>query len=211
MPILVPKILSMKKVAIVLFDDVEVLDFAGPFEVFSITGKRKIGEAYEVFTVAEKSTIAARNRLIVTPTYTFNDCPTPDILLIPGGGGYHSDGTPFGSRKEMENAIMLDWIQRQAPRVELLLSVCTGALILAKAGLLENAEATTHFMAVDTLRAIAPTTKVSPEKRFVDNGKIVLSAGVSAGIDMSFHVVEKLQGREVALEAASYMQYDYWH
>ncbi|MCE2956555.1 MAG: DJ-1/PfpI family protein [Bacteroidota bacterium] len=200
----------MKKIAIILFDDVEVLDFAGPFEVFSITGKRKIGEPYEVFTVAEKDTVAARNQLMVKPTYTFANCPTPNIFLIPGGGGYHADGKPFGSRKEMHNPVMLEWIKQQNANVELVLSVCTGALILAKAGLLHGLEATTHFLAVDSLREITPETKVSPEKRFVDNGKIVLSAGVSAGIDMSFHVVEKLQGKEVALESARYMQYDYW-
>jgi len=200
----------MKKIAIVLFDDVEVLDFAGPFEVFSITGKRKIGEPYEVFTVAEKETIAARNQLIVNPTYTFANCPTPNIFLIPGGGGYHADGKPFGSRKEMHNPEMLEWIKQQNANAELVLSVCTGALVLAKAGLLHGLEATTHFLAVDSLREIAPETKISPEKRFVDNGRIVLSAGVSAGIDMSFHVVEKLQGKEVALESARYMQYDYW-
>lgn len=200
----------MKKIAIVLFDDVEVLDFAGPFEVFSITGKRKIGEPYEVFTVAEKETIAARNQVMISPTYTFANCPTPNIFLIPGGGGYHADGKPFGSRKEMHNPVMLEWIKQQNANVELVLSVCTGALILAKAGLLHGLEATTHFLAVDSLREIAPETKISPEKRFVDNGRIVLSAGVSAGIDMSFHVVEKLQGKEVALESARYMQYDYW-
>ncbi len=196
----------MKKIAIVLFDDVEVVDFAGPFEVFSIAGKRSTGLAYEVFTVAEKSTVAARNQLIITPTYTFANCPTPDIFLIPGGGGYRADGTAFGSRREM----MLQWINHHFEKAELVLSVCTGALILAKAGLLENLEATTHFMAVEALKAIATTTKVSPEKRWVDNGKIVLSAGVSAGIDMSFHVLDKLQGKEVAQEAAQYMQYDYW-
>jgi transcriptional regulator GlxA family with amidase domain len=200
----------MKKIAIVLFDDVEVLDFAGPFEVFSITGRRKIGEPYEVFTVAEKETVAARNQLIISPTYTFGNCPTPNIFLIPGGGGYHADGRPFGSRKEMHNPVMLEWIKRQNTNAELVLSVCTGALILAKASLLDGLEATTHFLAVDSLREIAPETKVSPEKRCVDNGRIVLSAGVSAGIDMSFHVVEKLQGKEVALESAKYMQYDYW-
>jgi transcriptional regulator GlxA family with amidase domain len=200
----------MKKIAIVLFDDVEVLDFAGPFEVLSIAGKRSTGVAYEVFTVAEKSTVTARNQLIITPTYSFANCPTPDIFLIPGGGGYHPDGTAFGSRREMNNPVMLQWINRHFEKAELVLSVCTGALILAKAGLLENLEATTHFLAVEALQKIAPSTRVVPDKRWVDNGKIVLSAGVSAGIDMSFHVLEKLQGKEVALEAARYMQYDYW-
>lgn len=200
----------MKKIAIVLFDDVEVLDFAGPFEVFSVAGRRKSGTPYEVFTVAEKENITARNGLKVTATYTFLNCPKPDIFLIPGGGGYHADGTPFGSRREMNNATMLNWIKSNAANSEFVLSVCTGALILAKAGMLDNLEATTHYLAVDTLKEIAPHTRVSPEKRYVDNGKIILSAGVSAGIDMAFYVVEKLQGKEVALETARYMQYDYW-
>jgi transcriptional regulator GlxA family with amidase domain len=201
----------MKSVAIVLLDHVEVLDFAGPFEVFSVTGRRKVGEPYDVFTVSEKETISARNQLLIKPTYTFSNAPTPDIFLIPGGGGYHPDGRPFGSRREMDNPIMIKWVQEHAIRAELTLSVCTGALILAKAGLLENLEATTHLMAIDSLKQIAPNTRVSADKRYVDNGKIILSAGVSAGIDMAFYVVAKLQGPEVAREAAQYMQYDYWN
>lgn len=201
----------MKSVAIVLFDHVEVLDFTGPFEVFSITGRRKIGEPFQVFTVAEKKTISAKNNLVVKPTYLFDECPPCDIFLVPGGGGFHDDGTPFGTRYEMNNEVLLTWVKTKSASSELVLSVCSGALILAKAGLLDNLEATTHFMAVDLLKSIAPTTKVSPEKRWVDNGKVILSAGVSAGIDMALYVVEKLQGQEVAKEAAAYMQYDYWN
>jgi transcriptional regulator GlxA family with amidase domain len=200
----------MKKIAIFLFDDVEVLDFAGPFEVFSVTGRRGIGQSFEVFTVAEKQFVEARNHLQIVPTYTLENCPEVEMFLIPGGGGYHSDGSPYGSRKEMDNMVLLKWIKDRASRVEFILSVCTGALILAKAGLLENLEATTHFMAIETLRAIAPNTKILPEKRFVDNGKIILSAGVSAGIDMSLYVIEKISGKDVATETARYMQYDYY-
>jgi len=200
----------MKSVAIVLFDHAEVLDFAGPFEVFSVTGRRKIGEPFQIFTVAEKKTITARNNLVIQPTYLLEECPPIDILLMPGGGGFHPDGTPFGTRLEMNNDVFLTWLKKRSKGSELVLSVCSGALILAKAGLLDNLEATTHFMAVDLLKSIAPTTKVSPEKRWVDNGKVIVSAGVSAGIDMALHVVEKLQGQEVAKEAAQYMQYDYW-
>lgn len=201
----------MKSIAIILFDHVEVLDFAGPFEVFSVTGRRKTGEPYEVFTVAERDTVSARNNLVVKPTYTFSNCPPCSMFLIPGGGGFHADGTPFGSRKEMDNPVMLDWIRRRGEAADHILSVCTGALILGKAGLLENQEATTHYLAMDQLRALSPTIRVSPEKRWVDNGKIILSAGVSAGIDMAFHVVARQQGKEVADEAARYMQYDHWH
>lgn len=200
----------MKKIAIVLFDEVEVLDFAGPFEVFSVTGIRKIGKPFEVFTVAEKETIRARNNLIITPTCTFGQARVADIFLVPGGGGYYADGSPFGSRREMNNAVMINWVKSQHAKSELTLSVCTGALILAKAGLLNELEVTTHFMALDALKQIVPSATVSPDKRFVDNGKIILSAGVSAGIDMAFYVVAKLQGPEVALETARYMQYDHW-
>lgn len=200
----------MKKIALVLFDDVEVLDFAGPFEVFSVTGRRNIGEPFEVFTVAEKETITARNNLDIKPTYLFNNAPSADIFLVPGGGGYHADGTPFGSRREMNNPVMIDWVKQQFAKTELALSVCTGALIMAKANLLHGMEVTTHFMAVDALKQLVPSAIVSADKRFVDNGKIILSAGVSAGIDMAFYVVAKLQGPEVARETARYMQYDYW-
>lgn len=200
----------MKSIAIVLFDHVEVLDFAGPFEVFSVSGRRNVGTPFHVFTVAEKKVIAAKNDLVIQPTYLLGDCPPCDIFLVPGGGGFHADGTPFGTRLEMNNTNLLEWIRTRSTKAQLVLSVCSGALILAKANLLEKLEATTHYMAVDLLKSIAPSTKISPEKRWVDNGKIILSAGVSAGIDMSLHVVEKLQGPEVAQEAARYMQYDYW-
>jgi transcriptional regulator GlxA family with amidase domain len=132
------------------------------------------------------------------------------MFLVPGGGGLHADGSPFGSRKEMNNPVMLHWICERSEKVDHILSVCSGALILGKAGLLENQEATTHYLAVDQLRNISPTIRVSPEKRWVDNGRIVLSAGVSAGIDMSLHMVARLQGDEVAEETAVYIQYDHW-
>lgn len=206
----------MHTVAIFIFDDVEVLDFAGPFEIFGVAGKQNGGEGhFEVFTVAEKPSISARNNLVITPTYTFENCPTPDILLIPGGGGFRaagdgSHGTPFGSRREMHNENLLTWVREMNSKVELLLSVCTGSLILAKAGLLEGLSATTHFKAVEQMREVAPNTTLFPEKRWVDNGRIILSAGVSAGIDMSLYVVSKLHGEEVADATATYIQYDYW-
>ncbi|MBL7863447.1 MAG: DJ-1/PfpI family protein [Cyclobacteriaceae bacterium] len=200
----------MKSLAIVLFDEVEVLDFAGPFEVFSVTGRRKIREPYEVFTVAERKTVTARNNLVIAPTYTLSDCPSCSMFLVPGGGGFHADGTPFGSRREMHNQVLLHWIRDRAAKADHVLSVCTGALILAKAGLLENLEATTHFLAVDQLASLSGNIRVSGEKRWVDNGKVILSAGVSAGIDMSLHMVERLQGVDMANETAKYMQYEYW-
>jgi transcriptional regulator GlxA family with amidase domain len=201
----------MRNVAIFIFDDVEVLDFAGPFEIFSVCGLRSNSEKpFNVYTVAEKEQITARNNLLIQPNYLLHNCPQPDILLIPGGGGIHADGTAFGSRKEMHNEILLNWVREQNKRIELLLSVCTGSLILAKAGLLEGLSATTHWKAVEAMQAAAPNTKLFPEKRWVDNGRIILSAGVSAGIDMSLYVISKLLGKEAADENAQYIQYDYW-
>lgn len=199
-----------RSLAILLFDEVEVLDFAGPFEVFSVAGRRQGLEAFDVFTVAERSPVTARNGLQVIPAFLLEDCPPADMLLIPGGGGFHPDGSPFGSRREMRNARLLAWIRQRAQHSEMLLSVCTGALILGAAGLLDGQRATTHCLAIEALREAAPNAIVVEGERFVDNGKIVLSEGVSAGIDMSLYVLEKLHGVSFAAETAKYMQYDYY-
>ena len=190
-----------RNVAIFIFDEVEVLDFCGPFEVFSVTGKRDGSNPFNVYTVAqEKRPILARNELSINPRYTLADCPAPGILLIPGG---------FGTRREMHNSTVLDWVKRHSQTTELLLSVCTGALVLAKANLLDGLSATTHHGAIELLRETAPNTKVEPEQRFIDNGKIIISAGISAGIDMSLYVVAKLLGPAQAWETAKYMEYDW--
>jgi transcriptional regulator GlxA family with amidase domain len=191
-----------RNLAIFVFDDVTELDFCGPFEVFAGAGRRE-GEGYfNVYTVAEKpGPIVGGKGLSVNPAYTFANCPKPDILLIPGGRG---------ARREMNNPAALDWIRGQYDSLELMLSVCTGALVLAKAGLLEGLAATTHFRAVEELRAVAPNTTLRPEERYIDNGKIILSAGVSAGIDMSLYVIARLYGADKAAETAQHIQYDYW-
>jgi transcriptional regulator GlxA family with amidase domain len=190
-----------KNVAILIFNDVEVLDFAGPFEVFSVTGRREGLEPFNVYTVAETvGPVLARNHFSVNPRYTFEDCPRPDILLVPGG---------YGTRREMHNSNLLTWIGQCAKEAELLLSVCTGALILARAGLLNGLSATTHHGAIGELRELAPETKIHPNHRIVDNGHIILSGGISAGIDMSLYVVAKFLGQERARETATYMEYDW--
>jgi transcriptional regulator GlxA family with amidase domain len=191
----------MKNVAILIFDEVEVLDFCGPFEVFSVAGRGSGLDPFNVYTVAQTSgPVAARNNLSVNPAHTLADCPRPDVLLVPGG---------YGTRREMHNEALTDWIRQSAEGVELLLSVCTGALLLAKAGLLEGLSATTHHGAFDLLREVAPKTTVLESERVVDNGKIILSAGISAGIDMSLYVVGRLLGEEQAEETARYMEYDW--
>jgi transcriptional regulator GlxA family with amidase domain len=190
-----------RNVAILIFDDVEVLDFSGPFEVFSVTGLRQNEVPFNVYTVAEKAgPVLARNQLSINPHFTILDCPPPDILLVPGGRG---------TRREMHNAVLIDWIKDRAQHAELVLSVCTGALLLARAGLLEGLMATTHHGALDELKAVAPNAIIRPDRRFVDNGQVILSGGISAGIDMAFHVVSRLLGRDAALETATYMEYDW--
>ena len=191
----------MKNVAILIFDEVEVLDFCGPFEVFSVTGKRDNLTPFNVYTVAESDgPVIARNNFSVNPTYTFSNCPQPDVLLVPGG---------YGTRREMHNHVLIDWVRRCAEKSELVLSVCTGALILAKAGMLDGLSATTHHGAIELLKEVAPETDVLETERIVDNGRIVLSAGISAGIDMSLYVVSRLLGEAQAKETATYMEYDW--
>ncbi|CCH55000.1 AraC family transcriptional regulator [Fibrisoma limi BUZ 3] len=200
----------MRTVAIFIFNEVEVLDFAGPFEVFGVAGQYAGQRPFHVFTVAERGPVYARNGLAIQPTYLLNDHPPADIIIVPGGGGHLSDGTPYGSRREMANPAVLNWVRRSAETAELVLSVCTGALILAKAGLLEGLSATTHYRALESLQQLAPNTTILPDERYVDNGKVLTSAGVSAGIDLSLYVVGRLLGEEVAAGTAKYMQYDYW-
>jgi transcriptional regulator GlxA family with amidase domain len=187
--------------AIFIFDEVEVLDFAGPFEVFSVSGRRHKLEPFEVFTVAERADrpVLARNGLSINPRRSFADCPRLDILVVPGG---------YGTRTQMQNPVVLEWVASRAREVQHLLSVCTGALVLGAAGQLDGLSATTHFMAFDELRAMAPKSQIREHDRIVDNGRVVLSSGVSAGIDMSLHVVAKILGPEMARETARYMEYE---
>ncbi len=191
-----------RKVAILIFDEVEVLDFSGPFEVFAITGRELEKKPFEVFTVAEKpEAVIARNGLSVNPRYSINDCPQAEILIVPGG---------MGTRREMHNHVLIDWIREAAGKAEIVLSVCTGSLLLAKAGLLDGASATTHWAALDLLREVAPLATVIPNKQFVDNGRVMTSAGVSAGIDLSLYAVAKLLGEGTASETARWMEYKHW-
>jgi transcriptional regulator GlxA family with amidase domain len=192
-----------RRVAVLLFDNVEVMDFAGPFEVFGVSGQREGKNLFDVYTVARESKpVMARNNLSVNPDYSFRDCPKPDILVVPGG---------FGTRREKHNPSVLEFIKQQTEQAERVLSVCSGALLLAKAGLLDGLHATTHRGALAELRGDAPTAIVLDTARVVDNRKIVLSAGISAGIDAALYLVADLHGLEQAAETAVYMEYDWRH
>jgi len=194
-------------VAIFVFPDAEVLDFAGPYEVFTTATRvlaRKAPAApapFAVFTVArDAGTVRARAGLVVTPDYTFADHPPIDLLIIPGGV----------VTAQLKMPEVAEWIQRTAAAARLTASVCTGAFLLAQAGLLEGKSATTHWADVDELREMFPSLTVLESRRWVDEGSIVTSAGISAGIDMSLHLVERFAGRELALGTARQMEFD-WH
>jgi transcriptional regulator GlxA family with amidase domain len=189
-----------KTVAILIFPEVEVLDFAGPFEVFAVTDELCGYEAYNVITVAESlAPVRARNGLTILPEHDLTTCPTPDFLIIPGG---------FGTRELLVNATVLAWIDKQSALAELVMSVCTGAFVLAKLGLLDGLNATTHHEYLSMLRAIAPAANIDATVRFHDNGKFVIAAGISAGIDSSLHVIARFLGKDTAKRTATCMEYN---
>jgi transcriptional regulator GlxA family with amidase domain len=191
--------MNRKNTAIFIFDEVEVLDFAGPFEVFSVANLVGGGSLRNVYTVAMgKGPVLARNGLSVNPHYAVDEAPKPDLFIIPGG---------LGTRPLVNRDDVISWIRKTADNAEKVLSVCTGALLLAKAGLLDGLTATTHHGAFDLLAQLAPNTKIARNERFVDNGKIITSAGISAGIDMSLYVVEMMYGKETAQKTVDWMEY----
>jgi transcriptional regulator GlxA family with amidase domain len=186
---------------ILLFDEVEVLDFAGPFEVFGVARTEAGEAAFDVSTVGlKRGPVIARNALTIVPTCTSEESGPPDIFVVPGG---------FGTRREMANPAMLDFIQTASRSAALTLSVCTGALLLGAAGLLEGRSATTHWAAMSELRTLNCGADILPEARIVDNGSVVVAAGVSAGIDAALHIVSRLLGRKLAEQTALYMQYEW--
>jgi len=188
-----------RRVAILIFDDVEVLDFAGPFEVFAVTDELQGHAGFDVFTLAEgPGTVRAVNGLKVVPDHTLESAPAPDVLVVPGGAG---------TRALLKRPALLEWIRTRARRAEITLSVCTGALVLARAGLLDGLRVTTHHEVLDLLRELAPAATVDPSRRFHDNGAILTAAGISAGIDCSLHVVGRLLGPAAAEATMRYMEY----
>lgn len=187
---------------IFLFNEVEVLDFAGPFEVFSITEYEDSREKiFKVNTVAQnKNLIKARNGLKILPDYDFEDAPKFDILIIPGGYG--------AEEIEINNKEVINWIKQCSKEVKIIASVCTGAFLLAKAQLLEGKKATTHWMDIDRLEKEFENVKVERNIKYVDEDSIITSAGISAGINMSFYIISKLINKEIARNTARRMEYD---
>jgi transcriptional regulator GlxA family with amidase domain len=181
-------------IAFYLQDGVEVLDFAGPMEVFSYSG-------FKVFTVSrKKEPITTQGILKVIPDYSIDDAPPSDILAFFGGNAGPASQDP---------AVMA-WIKGREAGTQYFFSVCTGAFIMGRAGLLDSLSATTFHSSIESLRQALPKTHVLAGVRFVDNGKVITTAGISAGIDGALHLVSRLRGEETAKEAAEYMEYDRW-
>src|ERR1044071_3784652 len=189
------KMKEKRRVVIFIHEGVELLDFSGPGEVFASTAHR---QAFEVYTVAATpDAILSQGFVTIKPQYTFANCPPPDIIILPGG----RTDVPLANSK------VIDWIRKSSERAEVMMSVCTGAFLLRESGLLDGKEATPHWSAIESLKQQAPKTTVRENRRFVDNGKVVTAAGVSAGIDAALHVVDRLLGRDVAQKTAKYMEY----
>lgn len=190
------------KAGILLFNEVEVLDFAGPFEVLSLAERVESREKlFVVCTVAEtRETISARNGLKVLPDYDFASAPDFDLLIIPGGYG--------AEEIEIHNETLLRWLKHKADTTPIVASVCTGAFLLAEAGLLDGKRATTHWMDLDRLERAYPLVYVAREVKFVDEGNILTAGGISAGIDLCFHLLTRLFGADIARQTAKRMEYD---
>jgi transcriptional regulator GlxA family with amidase domain len=196
--------MTRKHVGIVVFNDIEVLDFCGPFEVFSATRlneEKRLDEPspFEVSLISESlSPVTTTGGMKVMPRYAFDNCPPIDILVVPGG---------WGTRKELNNPVLLDWLRKQAAEVETLTSVCTGSMLLGFAGLLDGLHATTHWRSLDWMRDSFPEVVVEYEQHVVSDGNVFTSAGISAGIDMALKVVVRYYGEKIAKAAATHMEY----
>lgn len=202
-----------RAVGIVIYPGVETLDFAGPYEVFSLAHTHDavpghaeqgmMGPMRRVFDVrvvaATTQPVAFAGGLKVVPTDTFESCPQVDVLVVPGGG--HGGAAA--------DKALVAWVSTQAVKAELVTSVCTGSFILGEAGLLDGKQSATNHLSVDDMQAKYPKTKVVEGMRFIEDGKVVTAAGVSAGLDMSLHVVGKLYGEGVARMAAGIIEYPY--
>ncbi|MEA2175844.1 MAG: hypothetical protein QOD00_3436 [Blastocatellia bacterium] len=194
-----PQKSAPRNLAILIFDGVQIIDYTGPYETF---GHVYNGEtaAFNIYTVSAKTdAITTSMGMSVNPKYNFENAPEPDVLLIPGGD----------VRGQLTDPNVIKWVQDKAKGAEMVLSVCNGAFILAKTGLLDGLEATTTAGLIPMLREAAPKVKVVDDRRFVDNGKLITAAGLSSGIDGALHVIERLYGKGTAQMAALGMEYNW--
>jgi len=198
--------MDKKRVGILVFPNVEVLDFCGPFEVFSVTrlheeARREEPSPFEVLLVAERmDTVVATGGLKVVPDATIDACPPLDILVVPGG---------WGTRTEVNNQRLIDWIGERGRSVETLTSVCTGSMLLGQAKLLDGRRATTHWRSLSRMREAFPAVTVEEKLHVVEDGHVVTSAGISAGIDMALRIVIRYFGEAVGRATARNMEYPF--
>ncbi|MGI8680016.1 MAG: DJ-1/PfpI family protein [Jatrophihabitans sp.] len=191
---------TARQIGIVLFNDVEELDAVGPWEVLSYWVRRHPEDGYELSTLSRSGgLVRCAKGLTVQAHHSFADAPELDVLVHPGGNG---------TRPQLNDDNHLDWVRRQSESASLTTSVCTGSLVYAAAGLLAGRPATTHWASLDLLATLDPTIDVRRTARFVDDGDVVTSAGVSAGIDMALHLVARLAGTDRAREVRRAIQYD---
>ncbi|HMQ60359.1 MAG TPA: DJ-1/PfpI family protein [Flavilitoribacter sp.] len=182
-------------VGIFIYPGVEILDFSGPSEVFGST------QGFKPFLVAfKKEPLVSQRFITVTPQYSIEDCPPTDVLVFPGGN----------TGPMMDEPELIEWIRERAKTTQFMVSVCTGAGLLSKAGLLDGKEATTFHGFINNLQKMTPKATIHAGTRFVDNGQVITTAGVSAGIDGALHVVSRVKGEDVARATARYMEYDKW-
>ncbi len=192
--------MNKKNTAILIFDDAEVLDFTGPFEVFSVASNLHNDQLFNVFTIApQKQPITAVNGLSINPDYAISEHPKIDILIISGG---------VGTRKLLDDRELLDWVAAVNEQTQITVSICSGSRILGQLGLLNRKHYCTHHEVYDHMDLIAPEAIPMKHKRFAKAGKIYTSGGISAGIDLSFHLVETLVGKAAAVATAAYMEYN---
>jgi len=183
-------------VAIFLYQGVELLDFAGPTEVFAATS------GFKVYTVSvDGQDILSQGLVTVKPQFSIDNAPVPDIIVFPGGS----------SGASSKNEKVIQWAKSAVADNRSVMSVCTGAFILARAGLLDDLNVTTHYGSLESLQQLLPNATILADTRFVDNDRIITTAGVSAGIDGALHLVARIKGKDVALATAHYMEYDKWH
>lgn len=195
------------QIGILVFDDMELLDMAGPYEVFTtaarVHARHQPAGTKPLFTVTtlgrDRRPVRARAGLQVQPDAALDTHPPLDCAIVPGGV----------VDAELREPQTLDWIARQRRSARVLASVCTGALLLAEAGVLDGLAATTHWEDQDELRRLRPAVKVRQDVRWVDEGAVVTSAGISAGIDMCLHLVARLHDLELARRTARQMDYDW--
>jgi transcriptional regulator GlxA family with amidase domain len=188
------------RIAVALFEGAEELDWAGPWEVLAAWSQQWPDDGVEVFTVARDSEpVTCAKGLRVLPDHSWETAPAVDVLVYPGG---------MGTRRELKDETVLDWLRGLRGDGALMTSVCTGSLVYAAAGLLDGRPATTYWSQLDRLGELDPTIEVRREDRFVDSGEVVTAAGVSAGIDMALHLVARLHSEQRAREVRRYIQYD---